>query len=223
MITTDLELPILYSFRRCPYAMRARLAVHASGISVELREILLKEKPQSMLDASSKGTVPVLVLSDGDVIDESLDIMYWALATYDPHNWYASLSNKLKHQSDQLIQRNDLEFKPWLDKYKYAVRYPEHSPQDYRKNAETFLQTLETNLTQHQYLLTDHATLADYAIFPFIRQFAFVDKTWFDNSRYHSLKNWLENFLKSDNFLSIMKKFPKWQPGHKPRVFPPLK
>ena len=197
-------LPILYTFRRCPYAMRARLAITYAGIEVEHREILLKAKPQAMLNVSPKGTVPVLVLEGGQVIDESLDIMLWALQQHDPKDW-------LSHQAQALtlIDINDNTFKPWLDKYKYAERFPEHSKAYYRKQGETFLQTLETLLAQHTFLHASQPSLADYAIFPFIRQFAFVDKTWFEQT-YPKLQAWLSQHLQSSLFEKIMAKQPLW-------------
>ncbi len=198
-------LPILYTFRRCPYAMRARLAITYAGIEVEKREILLKAKPQAMLDASPKGTVPVLVLEGGQVIDESLDIMLWALQQHDPDAW-------LSHQAQALtlIDINDNTFKPWLDKYKYAERFPEHSKAYYRKQSGNFLQTLETMLEQHTFLHANQPSLADYAIFPFIRQFAFVDKAWFEQAPYPKLQVWLTKHLQSDLFEKIIAKQPLW-------------
>ncbi len=201
-------LPILYTFRRCPYAMRARLALACAGIALEQREVLLKNKPQAMLDASAKGTVPVLVLPDGQVIDESLDIMLWALQQHDPKHW-------LTHQDQAmpLIQYNDQSFKPWLDKYKYADRFPEQPQAYYRGQGEAFLQRLETQLNQQAFLHDNHPTLADYAIFPFIRQFAFVDKLWFEQAPYPKLQAWLHHLLHSPLFEKIMVKHPIWLPS----------
>jgi glutathione S-transferase len=136
------DLPILYSFRRCPYAMRARMALAAAGTGVMLREVLLKDKPAELLVASPKATVPVLVLSDGRVIEESLDVMRWALEHSDPLSWLDDAS-----LDSDWISECDGDFKHWLDRYKYAERYPEHTAEDYRKNAEGFIQKLEDQLS----------------------------------------------------------------------------
>ena len=200
--------PILYSFGRCPYAMRARLAIDAAGIEVETREILLKDKPKEMLAASAKGTVPVLVLPNGEVIDESLDIMFWALEQNDPKNL---LDDKIFKSANSLIQENDLSFKSSLDKYKYSVRFPEKSEQEYRSNCEVFLTEIEKHLNQNEFVLGANQTIADITIFPFIRQFAFVDKAWFDASPYEKLKSWLSNHLESEAFERIMVKREVWK------------
>lgn len=204
--------PILYSFRRCPYAMRARLAIAVSGIQVELREILLKDKPQAMLNVSPKGTVPVLITAEGQVIDESNDIMMWALQQSDPDHW---LSDDVKQQQITvgLITKNDHGFKHFLDRYKYADRFPESSELYYRQQAELTLSTLEQKLSLNPYLLADHLTLADMALLPFIRQFAFVDKTWFDTAAYPKSQAWLDQFISSVLFDSIMIKLAPWQQG----------
>ncbi len=213
-------MPILYSFRRCPYAMRARLALAYSGQRVELREIVLKNKPQTMLDISPKGTVPVLLLDSGRVVDESRDIMSWALSNHDPKNWLRADNKQLNMQIHRLMDRNDAEFKGFLDKYKYADRFPEFSQQDYRQQGEAFLATLESLLAKHQYLLDDRVSVADIAIFPFVRQFAFVDQAWFFASDYPALINWLNNMLASQLFADIMFKYPAWQPGDRTTYFP---
>lgn len=194
--------------------MRARLAIQVAGIQVELREVVLKNKPAELLAASPKGTVPVLVLPDGQVVDESRDIMLWALEQNDPQNW---LQNSF--QANELIDANDIEFKPNLDGYKYAERYPE-SAEFYRQQGEVILQRLEHSLAQNVYLLSDHISLADMAIFPFVRQFAHVDRAWFDEADYPHLQNWLSGFLRADNFLSVMEKYPPWQPGAPIQYFP---
>lgn len=201
-------LPILYSFRRCPYAIRARMAVHYAGVEVELREVLLKDKPGAMLSVSSKGTVPVLVLSDGRVLDESYDVMRWALNQQDLDHWW---SGQLEAEVDELIRLNDGEFKTHLDHYKYFDRFPMQSMEYYRSQAEKFLVVLEEKLSAQKYLLTEKISLADVAIFPFIRQFAFVDKDWFDNTPYPKLKCWLNSFLNSELFLVVMEKHLVWQ------------
>jgi glutathione S-transferase len=197
--------PILYSYRRCPYAMRARMALDYSGIEVVIREIALREKPAAMLAASPKGTVPVLVLSDGAVIDESLDIMRWALAQRDPQAWLKNVTD-----SETLIAENDGSFKQALDRYKYAERFPEHPQQTYRAQGERFLSQLETRLQQHAYLLDAEPRLADIAIFPFVRQFAAVDPAWWEEAPYPALRAWLTNWVESALFDSIMQKHPVW-------------
>lgn len=200
-------LPILYSFRRCPYAIRARMAITYASITFELREVALANKPAAMLAISPKGTVPVLQLSDS-VIDESVEVMRWALSQSDPENWLASDSQQ---EQSTLIDENDNEFKQWLDKYKYWDRYPEQSQQDYRKKAEKFLSNLELRLQHNSYLLGNNICMADIAIFPFIRQFAFVDKPWFDDADYPSVQRWLNQFLQSKLFEQVMVKHALWQ------------
>lgn len=196
----------LYSFRRCPYAMRARLAIAISQQQVGLREIILKQKPQQMLAISAKGTVPVLELADGTVLEESLEIMRWSLQKSDPQDWLnGDLLAMLK-----LIDENDYQFKYWLDRYKYAPRFPDNTEQFYRQQGEQFLITLEQRLSESRYLFGQQLRLADMAIFPFVRQFASVDKTWFEQSPYPQLRSWLANLIDSSLFQSIMKKYPQW-------------
>ena len=204
------SLPILYSFRRCPYAMRARLAIAYADVSVELREVELRNKPQAMLLISPKATVPVLQLENGRVLDESLDIMLWALQQNDPEHWLNAAG--LDH-AKALIQRNDEQFKYYLDRYKYADRYPAYSELYYRQQGELFLADLEDLLTQHAFLCGEHFSLADAAILPFIRQFCAVDSTWFKASPYPLIRQWLNNFLASSLFEQVMTKYPYWQAG----------
>lgn len=199
-------LPILYSYRRCPYAMRARLAIYIADIAVEIREISLRDKPAHMLQVSPKGTVPVLVLPNDVVIEQSLDIMMWALKQNDPHGWLNSDLNK----AHALIAENDTNFKRVLDCYKYPERYPQFSQIHYRQQGEIFLQQLENLLNQHTCLLKDTASLADMAIFPFVRQFAAVDFIWFEASNYTKLKIWLNNLVNSLLFERVMKKQPTY-------------
>lgn len=217
---TEQNLATLYSFRRCPYAMRARLAIAQSGIQCELREVVLKDKPQQLIELSPKATVPVLLTADDKVIDESIDIAFWALAQHDPDNWYQLLTSEQHEQMLALIENNDGEFKYFLDRYKYSDRYPEQDERFYREQGEKTLTRLEQLLTEHDCLLRDSWTLADIALLPFIRQFAFVDKAWFDSSPYPRVRAWLEAFLESDLFRSVMKKYPQWQQGDEPVVFP---
>ena len=195
---------ILYSYRRCPYAMRARMALKYAGIVLETREIELKNKPAHMLKVSPKATVPVLVLSDGTVLEQSLEIMLWALQQQDKDDWLIADSEL----TQQLIAENDSIFKQALDKYKYAIRFPEESAEVYRTQGEVFLQRLEILLSQSQYLLSSQISLADIAIFPFIRQFLGVDTMWFEAAPYPKLKIWLKTFIESELFTSIMQKQP---------------
>ena len=210
-------LPILYSFRRCPYAIRTRMALKYAGVQVELREILLRDKPLPMLTVSSKGTVPVLVLPDGAVLDESYDVMRWALAHHDPDHWWDSTRAS---EIDTLIEQNDISFKAHLDHYKYADRHPEYSMEYYRSQAENFLEALESRLIAARFLLGESISFADVAIFPFIRQFASVDKAWFEPAPYPHLQNWLAHFLSSELFLSVMEKYPVWHEGAVIQRFP---
>ncbi|MCO4759627.1 MAG: glutathione S-transferase [Oceanospirillaceae bacterium] len=213
------SLPILYSFRRCPYAMRARLALASAGVRVELREIVLRDKPPAMLAISHKATVPVLQLPDGQVIDESYDIMKWALKKSDPHLWLGN-EGDLIQAVDVLVTTNDQEFKPWLDRYKYADRYPEHSPEYYRDQCELWFSKLNHQLeTGGGYLLGERFSLADAALLPFIRQCAHVDKRWFETTSYHALQHWLEQFLESELFQVVMKKYALWQPEDAEIIF----
>lgn len=199
-------LPVLYSFRRCPYAMRARLAIASSGQVVHLREIALKNKPAELLAISPNKTIPVLQLCDGIIFDESLEIMVWALTQSDPEHWLeAPLQEMLL-----LIDKNDFEFKPCLDKYKYSDRYPDYDKLYYRHQAEDFLIRLESRLSAQPYLFAEHATLADIAIFPFIRQFADVDKAWFKQSPYPHIREWLSKLINNTLFHSCMQKYPTW-------------
>ena len=200
----DNTYPVLYSFRRCPYAMRARLAIARAQVRVELREIELRNKPESLLLASPKGTVPVLLLVNSEVIDESQDIMFWALRQHDPEHW---LEKHWLNQAEQLIQWNDGEFKYYLDRYKYADRYPERTGLEYREQGKLFLTELERRLSQHLYLCGNHFSLADAAILPFIRQFAAVDTAWFETSPYPALKQWLNHFQSSPLFERVMTKY----------------
>lgn len=199
-----MALPILYSYRRCPYAMRARMALSYAGISVEIREIALKDKPAHMLQVSPKGTVPVLVLADGQVIDQSLDIMYWAVQQLDVDGWLSADAV----QSQQLIAENDGAFKQNLDRYKYAIRFPEQPAEYYRSAGEQFLAKLELQLQSGDFLFGNTATLADIAIFPFVRQFAAVDHGWFETTDYIKLKSWLQRLITSTLFERVMAKQP---------------
>lgn len=215
--------PVLYSFRRCPYAMRARLALAASGQGCELREVVLRDKPAALLRASPKGTVPVLVLPDGAVIEQSLDIMLWALGRHDPQGWLRPESGGLEDML-ALIAACDSEFKPCLDRYKYPDRYENIDPSDQRSEAAQWLAGLESRLSGkggagvHEDaaglpgpgLSGARAALADAAIMPFVRQFAQVDRAWFDAQPWPALRGWLSAWTASALFASIMEKHTPW-------------
>ena len=209
--------PCLYSFRRCPYAMRARLGILFAELQVELREITLKNKPPQMLAISPKGTVPVLQLLDGTVIEESREIMTWALAQRDSQGL---LNAETLLEANALIDKNDNEFKYWLDRYKYADRHLEMSQTEYRQQGEVFLQLLEELLTENSYLLGESITIADIGIMPFVRQFAHVNRDVFYDLPYPNLQHWLQDWLSHPLFLQAMTKFQPWQEKDDVVVFP---
>lgn len=211
-------MPVLYSFRRCPYAMRARLALHACRVPVELREVFLRDKPAAMLAASPKGTVPVLVLVDGGVIEESLDIMDWALAQRDREGWLDFPADAGETMA-ALISENDGPFKAALDRYKYPTRYADADPRAEREKAKNFLFRLEAQLSATDHLLGSRFSKADAAILPFIRQFAHVDREWFYGGDWPALIGWLDRFLRSDRFAAIMTKYEPWKSGTAGVVF----
>lgn len=192
--------------------MRARMALMASGAHCELREVQLKNKPAAMLELSPKGTVPVLHLKS-QVLDESLQIMQWALQQNDPNNWLAGSIE------DPLVKRNDGSFKRDLDKYKYFDRYPEHPQSVYFDKACEFLALLQARLRESKFLVADQATIVDVAIFPFVRQCCMVDQKAFYALHYKQLQAWLEGWINSDLFQSIMHKYPFWQSGDAPTYF----
>lgn len=198
--------PILYSFRRCPYAIRARLALAVSETAVEHREVKLRDKPAEMLAASPKGTVPVLVLPDGIVIDESIDMMRWALARNDPQDWLAG-------DDPALIAANDGAFKHHLDRYKYPDRFPADGV-DHRAAALAILHGLEARLRAHAYLSGARFGLADAAILPFVRQFAAVDRDWFAAQDLARMQMWLAAFLGSALFDRVMIVQQPWTPDN---------
>ncbi|MBE0412778.1 glutathione S-transferase [Yoonia sp.] len=206
-------LPILWSFRRCPYAMRARLAIRASGQKVALREILLRAKPAPFLARSSKGTVPVLDTGN-QVIAESRDIMLWALSRNDPKGWLDMPDN-----GHSLIDQCDGPFKRALDHTKYAVRFPDLDPETERARAMDFLRDLNKRLTATRHLTGPRATLADMAILPFVRQFANIDRAWFAAQSLDPLNRWLDDFLHSDDFEGVMTKYSPWQVGQDQVLF----
>ena len=196
---------ILYSFRRCPWAMRARLALRYAGCEVRVEEVAMKNKPAALLALSPKGTVPVLDTGT-DVLEESLDIMRWALERNDPQDWRLRADPAAAQQAEALIARNDSTFKAQVNLYKYAERYPEHSREPYRQQAETWLAALEALLEGRAYLLADHPSLADAALLPLMRQFAGVEPQWFAEAAYPRVRSWLEGWLASDLFKAVMAK-----------------
>ena len=202
--------PILYSLRQCPYAMRARIGLLLAKQTVLLRDIVMKNIPSEMLAVSPKGTVPVLVFEDSSVIDESIDIMIWALKQNDPNNLLYI------HQPDDyqemlaLIKRNDSEFVEGLNKYKAAARYHDSTEIDYRQLCEPFIYYLEQCLTKNEFLMGANPSLADYAILPFIRQFSRVDRKWYLQAPYPKLQHWLERHYQNPLFSKAMTKYPQW-------------
>jgi glutathione S-transferase len=218
---TDPSLPVLYSFRRCPYAMRARLALAAGGEHCELREVVLKDKPAEMLVASPKGTVPVLVLPDGAVLEQSLDIMLWALRRHDPLRWLKPIAGTLDDML-ALVAACDNGFKPQLDRYKYPGRFVDASA-DARELGAQFLLQLEARLAggSGQQLFGARAALADAAVMPFVRQFAMVDPAWFDNQPWPLLRAWLAGWTASPLFERAMRKYAPWSSGGASAAYPP--
>ncbi|EBA16497.1 hypothetical protein RSK20926_22269 [Roseobacter sp. SK209-2-6] len=207
--------PILYSFRRCPYAMRARLALYVAKQQVELREVALRDKPTAFLAASASGTIPCLVTDEG-AIDESLDIMIWALRRNDPQYWL-----DMPEAGWDWIAKGDGPFKKALDQTKYASRYPDQDPEVSRAKAAAFLTDLDQQLRQDPGgWIFARPTLADFALLPFVRQFAFIDKNWFDAQAWPDLQGWLQRFLESEVFAEIMPKFAQWKDGDHPTPFP---
>lgn len=209
------DLPILYSFRRCPYAMRARMALMVSRTPARLREVVLRDKPAEMIAVSPKATVPVLVLdAETRVIDESLSIMHWALERNDPHGWLED-----KEDSAALIAEADSDFKANLDRYKYPTRYDDVDPIAHRSAGLAFLVKLDKQIAENGQLLGAKPRLADYAIFPFIRQFANNDRNWFDAQPIPALQNWLAGHLESGLFAAVMTKYPQWKTGDPEPIF----
>jgi glutathione S-transferase len=209
-------LPVLYSFRRCPYAMRARLALAASGEAYELREVVLRDKPAELLAASPKGTVPVLVLPEGTVIDQSLDVMLWALRRQDPENWLLPPRGVLEDML-ALVAGNDGDFKRDLDRYKYPHRYAEESAGDvqafalrHRAQGAAWLAKLDSMLDEG-WLFGACASLADMALLPFVRQFAHTDAAWFAGQPWPRLQAWLAGFETGARFQGVMEKHAPWQ------------
>ena len=208
------DLPVLYSFRRCPYAMRARMALLVSATPVRLREVVLRNKPEEMIAASPKATVPGLVLPDGQVVDESLAIMHWALARNDPQGWLQGSATE-----SELIAQADGPFKQALDRYKYPTRYENVDPLDHRAAGLAFLEKLDGLIQPSGQLMGAKPSLADHAIFPFVRQFANNDRDWFDQLPLSALQKWLGEHLASPLFATTMVKYPQWVSGDVEPVF----
>lgn len=197
--------------------MRARLVLAYAQQRVVLREVVLKDKPTELLAASAKGTVPVMVLPNGHVIDESRDVVTWALEQNDPENWRRP---PVEGQTADWLDRNDGAFKHWLDRYKYADRHPQYSAEHYRHCATTELQPLEQLLRQETWLHGNAWGLLDASLFPFVRQFAMVDMEWFRQSELSGIRRWLDGWLGHPLFLSVMAKYPKWEAHQAPVIFP---
>lgn len=214
-----MALPILYSFRRCPYAMRARLALLVSEQQVELREVRLRDKPVELLAASPKGTVPVLIETDGTVLHESLDIMFWALRRNDPEGWLGASTDNAEGMFD-LVARCDGEFKQALDRYKYPQRFTDVDPLSERERAAQFLASLEARLEKSSHLFGHQALIADFAIFPFVRQFAMVDPAWFVGQAWPALREWLTGLVSSKLFERTMIRLEPWLPDSPGVIFP---
>lgn len=211
-----MSLPILYSLRNCPFAMRARIAIFKSKRPVELRDVNLKNKPAEMIQASAKATVPIIVLPSSQVIDESLDVMLWALKESDPddllhtHNIDENSDEKKLTEILLLIQLFDEEFKSCLEQYKCAKRYHESNILECRQACEVYIKNVEQRLTDSDYLFNNKESLADIALLPFIRQFARIERQWYLQSPYPNVKKWLNNYLQSAMFTKVMAKYPLW-------------
>lgn len=211
--------PLLYSFRRCPYAMRARLALLVSGQRCVLREVVLANKPTALLEASPKGTVPVLVLPNGEVLAQSLEIMLWALRQHDPEHWL-SASGQAEPSALALIAQCDGDFKFNLDRYKYPHRFGLSEGEAHQRQGALFLAALNQRLEENVHLTREQAGLADAALAPFVRQFAHTDPAWFARQPWSALQAWLARFEQSVAFATVMEKFPAWTPDQETVVFP---
>ena len=207
-----LSTPILYSFRRCPYCMRAHMALKYAGPEIILREVELSNLPPEALAVSPHATVPSLVIRDDEFMDESWDIVKWAVRQNDPDNWLGE-NNEYLQESEMLVETNDYSFKEDLDHYKYADRHPDHPMEYYRARCEEFLEELEEMFDENAFLLTDRITIADIAVFPFVRQFAKVDIDWFERAPYPKLQHWLSNMLDTEWFKEAFKKHEIWNSG----------
>lgn len=197
------------------------MAIAVSGVQMQLREVVLKNKPPELLLTSPKGTVPVVRRVDGSVLEQSLDILDWVLSISDPGGWKAYPSDVLAAMAN-LIEENDVSFKQHLDQYKYADRYPDESQETYRARCHPYLQKLEDRLSVQPHLFSEHVSYADVAIFPFVRQFSKVDEQWFAQAPYPALRNWLGRFTMGDLFISVMKKYKPWRQGNPSMLFPEI-
>jgi len=213
------DLPILYSLRNCPYAMRARLGIYKSKQQVILRDIVLSNKPNEMIMASAKGEVPVLVVSPALIIDQSLDVMLWAFNKSDPNDLLHSDNEAILPEMLKLIAEFDLGFKADFDKYSAAKRYHDENVAEFRKNCEVYINALEQRLNQHVFLMSDKESLADLAIFPFIRKFARVERKWYLQSPYPKVRAWLNSYLQSALFSKVMKEYPLWMESQEVVIF----
>lgn len=209
--------PILYSFRRCPYAIRARYTLSLLNIKVEIREVVLRNKPEALLRLGGRSSVPQMICEQGVRYPESMDIIRWAMARKQNANIY---SKPQEREIAAWLFQTDHRFKFWLDKYKYADRHPDFSQEYYRSQGERFLRRLESKLSKQAFLLGDEMSMADVLVFPFIRQFRGVDNTWFDQSQYTSVKLWLNQIIEDKTFEKVMIKLPPWQEGDESRYFP---
>jgi len=196
--------------------MRARIAIHISQQKCEIREVLLKDKPPSMMEYSAKGTVPVLVLQSGKVIDESLDVIDWALNLNDPYNWKRS---KDSGKTKELIKINDGDFKFHLDRYKYSKRYENEDPNFHREKCLTFIKMINEELKDSKYIYDNEISYIDISLLPFIRQFRIADNDWFDELPYENVKSWLSNFIDSKLLKSVMPKYDLWKKGDEITIF----
>jgi glutathione S-transferase len=203
------SLPILYSFRRCPYAIRARLALLHSHSKVELREVVLRDRPLSLLEYSPKGTVPVLVLPNGEILEESMDIMLWCIG-----------EDMLIGDWQELVELNDNEFKGNLDRYKYPDRFDDVTSMEFHRNKcleilNSFNQRLDGG-----FLMGNGLSIADLVLVPFIRQFANTDRGWFEQQDIPNVKKWMDGILQSELFISSMIKYDQWHEGDELTHFP---
>ena len=213
-------MPILYTFKRCPYAMRARMALYLSEIVVELREVSLRNKPQSMLEISPKGTVPVLLLDDGTVIDESIEIIKWCINK--KKNIFNETLNKQQELfAEHAIKLFDEKFKFHLDRYKYATRYEDVDEILHRESCIEILKNIEKEISNKECFYTNNVNKIDICILPFIRQFRIANPEWFDNyNEFPKVQKWLDNFLKSSLLEEIMVTHKEWKKGNPAIFFP---
>lgn len=218
--------PILYSLRNCPYAMRARVAIFKANLQVLLRDVVLSNKPAEMIACSAKGTVPILVLNEQKesgsqtVIEESLEVMLWALAENDPEDLLQTSVPEALSDMLKIINRFDNDFKTSLEQYKCGKRYHEDNLVFYRQECELFIQDLEQRLEQHSFIMSENESLADIALLPFIRQFARIERHWYLQSPYPKVRQWLNRYLQSVMFTKVMAKYPLWLDSREDVIFP---